>query len=72
MLLIKVKVIPGTGKPEMSGEFLVIHTREKFEKGLANRDVIAQIADYYGVSQGRVTIRTGFTSRRKLVEVAEL
>lgn len=68
-LLIKVKVIPGTGKPEFSGEILVVHTSERFEKGLANRDVVAQIAEYYGVSQGKVIIKRGFTSRRKLVEV---
>lgn len=69
MLLIKVKVIPGTGKPQISGEFLVIHTRENFEKGMANRDVISQIAEYYSVSQANVRIRRGFTSRRKLVDV---
>lgn len=68
-MLVKVKVVPGTGKPEISGEVLVIHTKEKFEKGLANRDVIAQIADYYGVTQGKVAIKRGFTSRRKLVEI---
>lgn len=53
----------------MSGEFLVIHTREKFEKGLANRDVVSQVAGYYGVKAGAVTIRSGFTSRRKTIEV---
>lgn len=72
LLLIKVKVIPGTGNPEISGEFLVIHTKEKFEKGLANRDVVAQIAEYYGVGKGKVQIRSGFTSRRKLVEVEDI
>lgn len=71
-MIISVKVIPGTGKPEISGEYLVIHTKEKFEKGLANRDIISQVARFYGVNQSDVRIKSGFTSRKKILEVAGL
>ena len=64
-----MKVRPGTESPKMDGSTLIIHTTEKFEKGIANRDVVRQIAHFYGVRMSDVRIKSGLSSRRKTVEI---
>lgn len=68
-MIVSVKVRPGTREPAEEGGVLIVHTAEKFERGLANRDVVKQVAAYYGVSTGDVVIRSGHTSRRKIIEI---
>lgn len=70
-MLIKIKVIFGSGEPSMHEGTLVVHTTEKPERGMANRDVIIQVAKFYGVNQTSVNIIRGHKSRRKVLQVAE-
>ncbi|MBS0627948.1 MAG: DUF167 domain-containing protein [Verrucomicrobia bacterium] len=39
------------------------------EKGKANAEIIRKIAKYFKVPQSSVKIITGFTSKKKLIEV---
>lgn len=66
---VEVRVRLGSGKPEFKDEILTVHTTEKLEKGLANRDVIQQIAKFYNVSSSEIRIVTGLKSRRKIIEI---
>ncbi len=68
-MLIKVRVIFGAGKPHFDGDTLVIHTTEKPEKGMANRDVISQAAKFYHIPVASVSIKMGLKSRKKILEV---
>ena len=70
-MLIKIKVIFGSGEPSIHEGTLVVHTTEKPERGMANRDVIIQVAKFYGVPQTSVNIIRGQKSRRKVLQVAE-
>lgn len=69
-MIVSVRVRRGNSPPELKDGILVISTTEEFEKGQANRDVLRQIGEYYGVKAQSVAIRSGFTSRRKVVEVS--
>lgn len=68
-MLLKIKVILGQGKPHYDGDILIIHTTEKPEKGMANRDIIRQVAALYHVSSGDVHIKSGLKSRKKVFEI---
>lgn len=68
-LRINVKVVHGSGKPYFDGDTLVIHTTEKAQKGMANRDVVLQVAEHYCVPSSDVHIKAGFKSRKKVLEV---
>ncbi len=70
-MFLQVKVLSGSGKPEFSGEILIVHTTEKLEKGQANRDVVRQVAKFYKVSTNSVRISKGLKSRNKLLEIIE-
>ena len=70
-MIIRIRVIFGSGDPRLDGETLIIHTTEKPEKGMANRDIVNQVARFYGVSSTSVVIRSGFKSRRKVVELPD-
>jgi uncharacterized protein len=48
---------------------LVVRVREPATDGRANRAVVEAVADALGVARGTVRIATGFTARRKVVEV---
>ena len=66
-----MRVVLGSGEPEMKEGALVIHTTAKLEKGQANRDVVQQVAKFFGVQSGNVRIVKGFKSRRKTLEIQE-
>lgn len=66
-----MKVVLSPGKPHFDGGILVVHTTERPEKGMANRDIIQQVAKFYGVRTDEVKIRKGLKSRRKLLEVPD-
>lgn len=69
---VEVKVVIGSGKPEFKDGILIIHTTEKLEKGLANRDIIQQVAKYYKVPSTEVRITNGLRSRKKVLEITRL
>ena len=64
-----MKVVLGSGKPELKDGILVVHTTEKLEKGMANRDVILQVSKFYKVSSNDVRIVSGMKSRRKVLKI---
>lgn len=56
---------------ERDGEMIIgISSRPKH--GRANRELVAKIASYFGVSPSRVKIISGIRSRAKIVEVEGL
>lgn len=59
----------GQGKTHFDGDTLIVHTNEKPERGMANRDVIRQVADLYKVSSGNIRIKSGLKSRKKVIEI---
>jgi len=70
--LLTVRAHPGARKTGVErigeGEFKV-HVRARPEKGEANREVVAALADHLGVPASRIRIVRGAQSRLKLVEV---
>ena len=47
----------------------VVWVKEPAQNGLANRGVRKVLADYFKVSQSRVEIKKGFTSKNKIVQI---
>ncbi|MEM0139085.1 MAG: DUF167 family protein [Ferroplasma sp.] len=48
---------------------LNVYTKEPFENNRANIDIIRQVAKYYSVGSMDVSIVSGFSSRKKILEV---
>lgn len=42
---------------------------EPAQNGLANRGIARVLAEYFKVSQSRVVIKKGFTSKNKIIEI---
>ena len=57
------------GKLEVSGNEIVISIKSKPERGRANRELVEKLAAHFGVSENRIRIVSGLTSRKKIVEV---
>lgn len=47
----------------------VVWVKEPPTKGLANKAIIKKLADYFSTSMGNIKIISGFTSRKKIVEI---
>lgn len=68
-----VSVKPGAYEERVEQQdatHFTIAVREPPEKGLANRAVCRAVAIHLAIPQSRVSIRSGFTSRHKVVEVS--
>lgn len=70
-LMQKVKVRAGSGEIVARGEDLVVSTTEPRQYNRANRDVIKQLAKYYGVPAGNIRIVKGSRSREKIFEISD-
>jgi len=57
------------GQLEVIGDQIVISIKSQPERGRANKELLKKLAAYFGVSQERVRIVSGLTSRKKIVEV---
>jgi uncharacterized protein len=70
---IRVRVRPNSRTEEVvrEGECLVVRVREPSKEGRANRALAKLLAEYFGVSQTRVSILSGLRSRDKVVEIME-
>jgi len=71
-VLVRVRVKPGSRRPriEQAGEGeLVVWLKSPPAEGRANQELIERLAEHYGVPRAQVRIRSGHTSRNKLVEV---
>jgi len=56
---------------EKTGENeFVVSVKEPPVEGRANRAVCAALAAHFGVSASHVQVRSGYASRRKVVEIA--
>ena len=69
----RVRVKPGSAKGPLverdpDGGFTV-HVRERAIDGAANAAVVRVVAEHLGLPKSRVTIKRGYTSRRKVLEV---
>jgi len=70
--LLTVRVRPGsrlTKVERLTEDEYRVHVLSRPEKGRANRDVTAALADYLGLPAGRLRIVRGEKSRVKLVAV---
>lgn len=48
---------------------LTVHLKSPPIDGKANEELIKVLADKYDVSKSRITIKSGLTSRQKLIEI---
>jgi uncharacterized protein (TIGR00251 family) len=56
-------------KLEISGKEIAISIKSEPERGKANRELVKKLAKHFGVSEDRIRIVSGLTSRKKIVEV---
>jgi len=67
-----VKAKPSAKKQnieKIDDSHFVISVKEPPVQGLANKAVLKNLADYFGIPQENVRIISGFTSRQKIVEI---
>jgi hypothetical protein len=57
------------GRVEVNGGEIAISIKSPPERGKANRELVKKLAEHFCVSEDRVRIISGLTSRKKLVEV---
>jgi uncharacterized protein YggU (UPF0235/DUF167 family) len=58
-----------SGKIEVNGNEITICLRSKPERGKANKEMIERLAGYFEVSKDKVSIISGLTSTKKLVNI---
>jgi uncharacterized protein (TIGR00251 family) len=72
-MTIRVKVIPRSPRTEFAGEMadgtLKVKVAAPPEKGKANGELCAFLAQYYGVPRDAVEVISGHTAQLKLVRV---
>jgi hypothetical protein len=71
-MLLQIKVKPNSRKPhieEAAGGGLTVYLKSPPVDGRANEELIVRLAGRYGVPKSRVRIKSGLSSRRKLVEI---
>jgi uncharacterized protein (TIGR00251 family) len=71
---IRVNVKPNSRTEELSqeGDSLIVKVREPPREGKANQAVIKLLARHFGVPHSQVKILSGFRSRNKVIEVAQV
>lgn len=73
-MLLKLHVTPGARKEsveKLGVADYAVHVHATAQKGKANKDAIALLADVLGVPKGRLRIVRGATSREKIVDLSE-
>ncbi len=71
-MYLKVKTHPGSKKPTIikkDEDSFEVYVKEKAERGLANRAVVAALAVYFKVPAGKVRLIKGAKSRNKIFEI---
>jgi uncharacterized protein (TIGR00251 family) len=71
-MLLTVKVKPNSRRPHIERAqdgSLTAHLQSPPVEGRANEELIRRLAIYFQVAKSRVRIRSGFSSRNKLVEI---
>jgi hypothetical protein len=72
---ISLRVYPGAARSEVvdiSGGVWRVRVAAPPVKGKANRELLALLSRLLGVNKGAITIKTGQTSRNKVITVAGL
>ena len=73
-MLLSVRVKPNSKKPhieEAADGSLTVFLKSPPVEGKANEELIARIAERCGVPKSRVRIKSGLSSKTKLVEVVQ-
>jgi hypothetical protein len=72
-MIIQVKVKPNSRTEEVSQESdsFTVKVKEPPREGKANQAVIRLLAEHFGVPKSHVRILVGFSSKTKVIEVAE-
>jgi uncharacterized protein len=71
-MLVSVRVKPNSKKPRIERAedgTLVAYLRSPPVEGKANQELIARLAERFGIPKSRVRIKSGLASKTKLVEV---
>jgi len=71
-MLVRVRVKPGSrqSRIEQTGEgTLLVWLRSPASQGRANEELLEKLAEHFGVPRSQVHIRSGRTSRSKLVQI---
>lgn len=71
---IRVRVIPNSKVEEVAteGDWFLVRVKEPPKEGRANQAVIKLLAQHLKVSRDSVRISSGFRSRNKVIDVAEV
>ncbi len=71
-MLVSVRVKPNSKQPRIetaAGGSLKVYLKSPPVEGKANDELVVRLADHYHVPKSRVRIRSGLSSRTKLVEI---
>lgn len=71
-MLVSVKVKPNSKKPRLeraADGTLTAYLKSPPAEGKANEELIARLAERFGLPKSRLRIKSGLSSRTKLVEV---
>lgn len=74
-ILLKVKVSPGASRNEIkawSDDVLRVRVKAPPEKGKANKELRRYLAKILGIAPRQVTVRSGDTSRNKILAIEGL
>jgi uncharacterized protein len=72
-VLLQIKVKPSSKNPRLErapGGALTVYLKSPPVEGRANDELVARLAEHFGVPKSRVRIKSGLASRTKLVEIA--
>ncbi|MDO8265016.1 MAG: DUF167 domain-containing protein [Candidatus Parcubacteria bacterium] len=71
-MLVKIKVFPGSKKPEIirkKNDSFDVKIKEKAREGMANKAAISAMASFLKVPGGKIRIIKGFRLRNKIIEI---
>jgi hypothetical protein len=55
---------------KVDDENYIVSVKEPPVKGLANQAIIRSLAEYFKMSQSKISIVSGYTSRNKIIEIS--
>lgn len=74
MTILKVQVKPNTKQQkiqEQADGSLTIYLKSPPVEGKANQELIKLLAKYYGIPKSQIVIKSGISSRTKLIELPD-
>jgi uncharacterized protein len=58
-----------SGRIQVNGNEIIISIKSEPKHGKANREMIKKISDFFGVPENSISIISGLTSRKKVIEI---